>query len=135
MRRSRLRARIEALSNARCEYCQAPQNACGYHFHLEHIVPVILGGGDEESNRALACATCNLVNSGRVSALDPLTGEGTSLFHPRNQRWHEHFQWAEDQRTLLGRTSAGRAVIICLDMNNEIRQRARAFWFAAGLLP
>ncbi len=49
-----LRIRIEALADGRCEYCHAPQHACGYHFHLEHIAPLIQGGTDELSNRALA---------------------------------------------------------------------------------
>ena len=127
MRRSHLRVRIEALAEARCEYCRAPQNACGYHFHIEHIVPLALGGTDEESNRALACASCNLAKSDRVSARDPLTGEQIPLFHPRQQQWHEHFQWAEDQRTLTSLTAHGRATLVCLDMNNAVRQLARPF--------
>lgn len=54
MRPRNLRIRIEALADGRCEYCHAPQHACGYHFHLEHIVPLVQGGADELSNRALA---------------------------------------------------------------------------------
>ena len=135
MRRSRLRTRIEALANFRCEYCGAPQNACGYHFHLEHIVPVALGGTDAESNRALACASCNLAKSNRVAGRDPATGEETALFHPRQQLWHEHFEWSVDQKTLIGLTPTGRATIACLDMNNALQQLARPYWFAAGLLP
>ncbi len=135
MRRSRLRIQIETLSRSRCEYCCAPQDACGYHFHLEHILPLAQGGTDDLTNRALACASCNLAKSDRSRASDPQTGEETPLFHPRNQNWQEHFAWAEDQRTLIGLSATGRATIVCLDMNNEVRQRARAYWFAAGLLP
>ena len=50
MRRRSLRARVEARAEGRCEYCQAPQIACGYRFHLDHIVPVVAGGSDEEAN-------------------------------------------------------------------------------------
>ncbi len=135
MRRSRLRVRIEARAEGRCEYCQAPQNACGYHFHLEHVVPIVQGGQDDESNRALACASCNLAKSDRASAHDPLTGEETPLFNPRTQRWQEHFRWVEDHKTLEGLTATGRATIVCLDLNSELRQAARRFWFAVGLLP
>lgn len=135
MRRRSLRARIEARAEGRCEYCRAPQNACGYHFHLEHIVPTAMGGSDDEPNRALACASCNLAKSDRISARDPLTGIEVPLFHPRNQVWQEHFRWTEDQRTLVGLTSSGRATLVCLDLNSELRQAAREFWFAAGLLP
>jgi 5-methylcytosine-specific restriction endonuclease McrA len=93
-----LRTRIEARADGRCEYCQAPQNACGYRFHLEHIVPIALGGVDDESNRALACASCNLAKSDRSSAHDPLTGEATALFHPRTQNWQEHFRWEKTSK-------------------------------------
>ena len=135
MRRRNLRTRIETRADERCEYCKAPQNACGYHFHLEHIVPLALGGLDDESNRSLACASCNLIKSDRVTAIDPETSAETSLFHPRTQNWEDHFHWAEDQRTLLGFTPTGRATIAGLDLNSELRQTARQFWFMAGLLP
>ena len=135
MRRSGLRDRMEDRAGRRCEYCLAPQDACGYHFHLEHIIPAMRGGTDEEANRALACASCNLAKSDRVSALDPLTGAETPLFHPRSQNWREHFRWNEDQRTLTGLTAVGRATVSGLDLNSELRQTARSFWFAAGLLP
>jgi len=130
-----LRARIEAHADGRCEYCRAPQNACGYRFHLEHIVPIALEGSNDESNRALACASCNLAKSDRSSALDPQTGEETALFHPRTQNWQDHFRWGEDQQTLFGLTATGRATILGLNLNNELRRIARQLWFTAGLLP
>jgi hypothetical protein len=120
MRRSALRARIEGRADGRCEYCQAPQRACSYRFHLEHIVPIAQGGSDEESNRALACASCNLAKADRGSGRDPLTGEEVPLFHPRTQVWRDHFAWAEDQRTLIGLTATGRATIVALDMNSTL---------------
>ena len=135
MRHSARRARIEERAGGRCEYCQAPQRVCGYRFHREHIIPVALGGSDDESNRALACDSCNLAKADRRSGRDPLTGEEVLLFDPRKQLWRAHFAWAEDQRTLTGLTVAGRGTITTLDMNRELRQAARAFWFQAGLLP
>jgi HNH endonuclease len=135
MRHSPLRVRIEERAGGRCEYCQAPQRVCGYRFHLEHVTPVALGGSDDESNRALACASCNLAKADRGSGRDPLTGEEVLLFDPRTQIWRDHFAWAEDQRTLTGLTATGRATITTLDMNSELRQAARPFWFDAGLLP
>ena len=135
MPRSSLRTRIEKRAGGRCEYCQAPQHVCGYHFHLEHIVPISLNGSSQDDNRALACASCNLAKSDRISGVDPLTEQETALFHPRVQIWQEHFQWAEDRRTLTGLTSTGRATIVALDMNSELRQEARNLWFLLGLLP
>ena len=135
MHRSSLRARMEERAGGRCEYCQAPQSICGYHFHLEHVVPVALGGSDAESNRALACASCNLAKSDRVSGRDPLTGDDAPLFHPRMQDWHNHFCRVEDQRTLLGLTATGRATVAVLDMNSELRQAARQLCSQWGCYP
>jgi 5-methylcytosine-specific restriction endonuclease McrA len=129
VRRSRLRARIEERTQGRCEYCQAPQAVCGYQFHLEHIVPAALGGSDTEDNRALACASCNLAKADRVRGIDPLTGHDVPPYHPRIHAWHEHFRWAEDHCTLVGVTVTGRATVAALDMNSELRQAAREFWF------
>ena len=135
VRRSALRTRIEDRAEGRCEYCRAPQDACGYHFHLEHVVPVTLGGADGDSNRALACASCNLAKSDRISAVDPDTGVETPLFHPRNQIWNDHFRWSSDGQTVIGDTASGRVTIICLDLNSELRMAAHKLWFMVGLLP
>jgi len=96
---------------------------------------VVAGGSDEEANLALACASCNLAKSDRVLARDPVSEEETLFFHPRHQLWNDHFRWEEDRRTLIGLTETGRATLLGLDMNSELRQKAREFWFEAGLLP
>lgn len=135
MRRSRLRARVETRALGRCEYCHAPQAVCGYRFHLEHVLPVALGGSDGEENRALSCAPCNLAKANRVAAADPLTGSMVPLYDPRTQDWHEHFHWADDGRTLNAATATGRATVATLEMNSVLRGDARQLWFAVGLLP
>ena len=66
-----MRAFVEHRAGDRCEYCRAPQAVCGYSFHIEHIIPKTLDGSDDRSNRALACASCNLSKADRVSASDP----------------------------------------------------------------
>jgi hypothetical protein len=134
VRRRSLRARLEERADGRCEYCRAPQGACGYRFHLEHIVPIALGGSDADTNRALACASCNLAKADRIAGQDPVTGQELLLFHPRIHLWHEHFAWS-DNHTLIGRTPIGRATIAALDMNSEFRLAARHLWFTAALLP
>ena len=135
MPRKSLRVRIEERAQERCEYCHAPQRVCGYRFHLEHIVPLALGGSDADFNRALACASCNLAKSDRVSGSDFLSGTNAPLFHPRLQFWGNHFAWSEDQRQLIRQTATGRATVAMLGMNSELRQAARQLWFAMGLLP
>jgi hypothetical protein len=129
-----LRERIEQRANNLCEYCHAPQHACGYRFHLEHIHPLSRGGSDTLSNRALACASCNLAKADKILAIDPVTNAEVVLYNPRIHGWEEHFHWNDKQYALIGITSIGRATVVALNMNSALRIDARKFWFAAGLL-
>ncbi len=106
-----VRALVEKRAQGRCEYCRAPQRACGYRFHLDHIIPSVYGGSDLARNRALACASCNLTKAEKVSGTDPLTGAKVTVFNPRSQKWQEHFCWADDQQTVLGLTPIGRTTV------------------------
>ena len=132
---SDLRSRVEIRARGRCEYCRAPQAACGYRFHLEHIVPVAEGGPDGLDKRAFACAACNLAKSDRTSGIDPETRRAVRLFDPRTDVWEEHFQFDIDSAFIVGLTPEGRASIAALDLNAEFRLDARELWLAAGLLP
>lgn len=45
----------------RCRYCGAgPDNA---ELHIDHVVPVSVGGGNDMENLVTACANCNLGKS------------------------------------------------------------------------
>jgi hypothetical protein len=46
-----------------------------------------------------------------VEALDPVSGETVPLYHPRRQRWYEHFAWNKDYTVVLGLTSTERATV------------------------
>ena len=130
-----LRRQIELRALGRCEYCRAPQSACGYRFHLEHIVPRVEGGSDGLTNRALACAACNLAKSDRTTGVDRKTGRTVPLFNPRTDAWDEHLRWLDDGQTIIGATPSGRATVVVLDLNAPMRLAARELWFGAGLLP
>jgi hypothetical protein len=126
---------VEKRARHRCEYCRAPQRVSGYRFHLEHIVPAARGGSDAVRNRALACATCNLAKADKTAGTDPRTHAEAALFNPRTQDWDEHFRWADDRQTLVGRTPTGRATVATLAMNGELHQETRRLWFETGWLP
>jgi len=135
MTAAQLRARVEERAGQRCEYCHAPQPVSGYRFHIEHIMPRSRGGVNGLLNRALACATCNLAKARRMAGVDPRSGREVPLFNPRTQIWDEHFAWADDRQTILGRTVIGRATAETLDMNGALHRQARQLWFETGWLP
>ncbi len=42
-----------------------------------------------------------------------------SLYHPRKDRWREHFSWNGDFTRIIGLTPTGRATVDALRMNRE----------------
>ena len=109
------------------------QSLQGASFHLEHIIPLARGGTSDLENLAWACPGCNLKKSDRIQASDPESQAVVSLFHPRIQRWDEHFTWDEYQ--LNGLTAVGRATIAAFDLNQERRVRIRQAEQMFGLFP
>ena len=86
-------------------------------FEIDHIMPEAAGGLTVSDNLAFSCPLCNTFKGARTRGRDPQTGRDISFFHPRAQIWNRHFRWAQDQRTIEGRTQAGRATIDALQLN------------------
>lgn len=119
----------------RCEYCRAPEAVFNFPFEVEHIVPLSRGGSDDEVNLCLACRACNVRKSDRLVARDELSGEEVPLFHPRQQRWDEHFHVDVESGELEGQTPTGRATIASLDLNHPLQVLARQLWARLRLFP
>jgi len=90
---------------------------------IEHIVARKHHGGDELDNLALACSECNLHKGSDLTGIDPLSGEITVLFHPRQHRWDEHFRWEEFH--IVGLSAIGRTTAQLLQLNSAARLRVR----------
>jgi hypothetical protein len=88
-----------------------------------------------EDNLWLSCRLCNEAKGVLVEATDPETGATVPLFNPRTQAWQDHFAWSQDGTQVMGQTPAGRATVSALDLNSELRVRARAIWVEAGWHP
>jgi hypothetical protein len=116
---------VRRRANHRCEYCRIHQRIYpDFTFHIEHVVARQHGGGDDPDNLALSCHLCNHKKGPNLSGVDPQTGLVTRLFHPRTDRWEEHFRALESGH-ILGLTDVGRTTIQLLFMNSEIRIRIR----------
>jgi hypothetical protein len=84
---------------------------------LEHIVPRSRGGLTELVNLALCCQGCNNHKYNHISGIDPRTDQSEPLFHPRKQRWDDHFRWSQDLLMIEGITPTGRATMVRLQVN------------------
>ncbi|MGH2387195.1 MAG: HNH endonuclease [Chloroflexota bacterium] len=129
-----VRRRIEDLDGQRCAYCRGPM-VVGIPMVIEHIVPLVGGGASTVDNLCLSCYRCNEFKGPRQQALDPQTGRMFTLFHPRRQRWAEHFTWEDDNVTVRGLTPSGRATLALLRLNSPWLVQARRIWILVGLQP
>lgn len=119
-----LRQLVIHRGGSRCEYCQLSQAGQEATFHIDHVTPVKAGGETTGDNLALACVSCSLHKAARQTAADPETGEIVPIFHPRQQRWRDHFCWEGVQ--VVGISATGRATVDILNMNRPIILAIRA---------
>ena len=131
----KLRTRVTERARGRCEYCLTQEEVIGADMDVDHVIPEALQGPTEAANLCLACSRCNEYKGNRVAGSDPTTGEAVALFHPRKQRWNEHFAWEEQGTVIAGLTPTGRATIRGLHLNRQSLVRARARWVEAGWHP
>lgn len=121
---------VQARARDACEYCLMPTRVA---FEVDHIIPVgrwreyldgqFLGrehAGSREPNHldnfAWSCSYCNGSKGERVAGrsgrrLHP-------LFHPRRERWHEHFLLRDGHLFVVGVTNVSRATESVLDFNS-----------------
>jgi len=123
---------VRRRANDRCEYCHLPQAGHDERFSIDHIIPIKHGGGESESNLALACLRCNLGKGANLSGIDSISGQIVSLFDPRRHVWHQHFHW--NGPLLAGLTPEGRATVSVMNMNAPERVQLRQSLITEGLL-
>ncbi len=124
---------VSERAEGRCEYCRMHDALQGATFHVEHIVPRSLGGKSRLENLAWACPRCNLCKSNRVEAEDPQCGQLVRIFHPRKDRWSDHFRW--EGYTIVPLTPIGRATVAAMDFNNPRKIRIRQVEESFDLFP
>lgn len=116
---------VRQRASQRCEYCGLHQNNSPLAaLQIEHINPKKHGGADDDHNLALACIDCNLAKSSNIAGRDPVTSQLTLLFHPRQDRWDEHFEM--DGIHIIGLTAIGRTTVYVLNMNSDYQLELRA---------
>ncbi len=126
------RSLVRNRANRRCEYCLLPEEYSHRVHHIEHIVAKQHGGSDDIGNLALACHRCNLCKGPTLTGFDQESGRVVPLFHPRRDRWAEHFAWRGPR--IEGLTDLGRTTVLVLAMNDTRRLELRAELLAHGEL-
>ena len=124
---------VRRRADGRCEYCRLRQEHSELTHHVEHIIAKQHGGSDDVENLALSCHRCNLHKGPNLSGIDPQTGQIAQLFHPRRDRWSDHF--AFEDACINGLTAAGRTTVHVLDLNDARRVELRAQVMSRSALP
>jgi hypothetical protein len=128
-----LRRLVRERAHDCCEYCLIPEAMTFAPHWIDHIVAEKHGGKTEPDNLANSCILCNQSKGSDLTSIDPETGQITALFHPRRDRWSEHFGLVEGR--IEPRTPVGRVTVKLLQLNQPDRVEERKQMTAAGLLP
>src|SRR5262249_16645667 len=132
---TRLKRAIARRAEECCEYCRSQERYALESFAAEHIMPQQRGGPSTLENLAYSCQGCNNHKHTKIHGYDPVTGEQAPLYHPRQQRWLDHFAWNEDCTLIIGLTPTGRATIGELRLNRSGVVNLRRVLSAAGKHP
>jgi len=90
-----LRQQVSSRAKSRCEYCRLHADHAYFTHEVDHIYAEKHGGDTLDINLCLACADCNRHKGSDLCSLDPVTGDVVTLFHPRRDKWYEHFSLLE----------------------------------------
>ena len=103
----------------------------GATFHIEHIIPQCQRRAFRIGESALACPGCNLHKAGRITAIDPVTGDPCNYFTPS---WNMAGPLPVNGYQIEGLTAVGRATMEALNLNHSRRQRIREVEEVFGLI-
>lgn len=126
-----LRRLVRDRADLRCEYCLIPERFTLTTHWVDHVVAEKHGGRTDELNLALSCSLCNQHKGTDLSSIDPLDGQITPLFHPRRDRWAQHFRLAVNG-AIEPLTATGRVTVRLLQMNSPERAEERVLLALAG---
>lgn len=132
---AKLRQKVIEQAKECCEYCLSQACFATESFAVEHIKPRSRGGQTISGNLALACPGCNGQKHVKTKVLDPVTGKLVPLFHPRRQKWYDHFRWSGDYTQIVGLTAIGRATIEALQLNRQSLVNLRQMLYVWGEHP
>ncbi|HBJ84879.1 MAG TPA: HNH endonuclease [Verrucomicrobiales bacterium] len=91
-----LRERVRSRAYGVCEYCLIHQRQAWYSHQIDHIISRKHGGRTTFDNLALACGICNNAKGSDLGSLTRRQAVLIRFYHPRNDRWAEHFRLNDD---------------------------------------
>jgi hypothetical protein len=128
-----LRKAVISRANHCCEYCRVSDVDSYYGFQIDHIISVKHGGKTHLSNLAYSCPDCNRYKGSDLGTYIDNSLTLIRLFHPRVDRWHEHFEH-DSSGLITAQTNIGIATLKVLSMNHPDRIVERRLLWQLDLL-
>src|SRR5580693_1451103 len=118
-----LREFVRSRAAGFCEYCRISEGLTLAEHEIDHVIATKHGGQTVLENLALCCTICNRFKGSDIASIDPESGKLTALFHPRLDRWDDHYEFRNGE--ILGLTAKGRVTVRLLRMNRPTRIKER----------
>lgn len=128
-----LRRNVFERAGGCCEYCLISYSDRYISFEIDHIISLKHDGTTSLENLCLSCNQCNEAKGSDIAGADPYSGKATFLFHPRRQRWNEHFRLNGAYIEPL--TPEGRMTVFLLRLNVSRRITERELLLQLGSYP
>lgn len=87
-----LRRQVWERATGLCEYCLLHERDDWVGFQIEHILSKKHGGRTALPNLALACLDCNVAKGSDLGSMTRSAGILIPFYHPRRDKWTQHFQ-------------------------------------------
>lgn len=129
-----MRRLVRDRAGGYCEYCLTHEDDSLFAHEPDHIVARKHGGVTVAENMAWTCFVCNRSKGSDLSSLDRQTGKLVRLFHPRMDRWADHFRLAKNGQ-LNPLSPVGRVTVSLLKLNlpNTVEARRARLKFDPNL--
>ena len=128
-----LRRRVAERAGHLCEYCLVAEADTFFGCEVDHVISEKHGGATAPNNLAYAGAFCNRHKGTDVGSIDSEHGTLTRFYHPRKDRWSEHF--VLDGTEIRSLSAIGAVTVRILQMNATERLLEREALRQAGRYP
>jgi hypothetical protein len=128
-----LRRLVADRADRLCEYCLIHEEDTFLGCEVDHIISRKHGGQTEVSNLAYACVFCNRYKGTDLGSLIVDSREIVRFFHPRLDRWYEHF--GLEALEIVPKTEIGEVTGRILRFNDRERLLEREALVEFGLYP
>jgi hypothetical protein len=99
------------------------QADAGLPHEIDHVISRKHGGTGDPENIAFACYLCNRYKGSDIASIHPGNGELVRLFHPRQDRWAEHFRILGPILDPLTDIGIGTSQLLRLNVTDRVAER------------